>query len=430
MYDESHIGNAVYARDYTCPNCGGTETDYDGFCVKCGEWVVDYGEAPAPKPQRSRGPAKMDPRRGGKTTACRTCGRQVAKTAKACPYCGGKISRPFYRQWWFWVLAVVVLFGSCGRGGDQEESAAKASAGTAVSEAPAENQGAAAASAAEQAPAQEGGTEAVKTLYRVGDTLHDGNMDIVYIASGDYTEPSEYFQPKAGNRYIFAKFAFINTSDSRDAAVSFYSFEAYADGYACEKYYGGDEQLSATLSPGRSTEGSIYFEVPNGASEIEIEYNTNFFTSDRITFAYEGNRDSGYVLQKNTQASADALHVGQTVSSSELEIAYLNCFRDTSYPTWSEPRAGYHYVTIELEFTNKGSTDHGVSAFSFDCYADGVSCEPKSFRDDMLSATLSAGRKTKGTVTYEVPDGASVVEFEYLSNYWTSNRVGFDASGI
>ena len=48
--------------------------------------------------------------------------------------------------------------------------------------------------------------------------------------------------------------------------------------------------------------------------------------------------------------------------------------------------------------------------------------------DDNLSAALSAGRKVKGTVTFEVPIGAATVEVEYLTNFWTSNRVVFDAT--
>ena len=43
-YDESHIGNVVYNTEYQCPNCGSYETDYDGYCVHCGESVVVYDE--------------------------------------------------------------------------------------------------------------------------------------------------------------------------------------------------------------------------------------------------------------------------------------------------------------------------------------------------------------------------------------------------
>lgn len=63
------------------------------------------------------------------------------------------------------------------------------------------------------------------------------------------------------------------------------------------------------------------------------------------------------------------------------------------------------------------------SISSFDCYADGINCDQTFIREDDLNATLSAGRKCKGSVTFEVPNNASVIEVEYLSDYWTSNRV-------
>lgn len=58
----------------------------------------------------------------------------------------------------------------------------------------------------------------------------------------------------------------------------------------------------------------------------------------------------------------------------------------------------------------------------------GVSCEAFYSMDDALSATISAGHKAKGTVAFEVPDDAKVVEVEYLTNVWTSNRIVFDCS--
>lgn len=49
------------------------------------------------------------------------------------------------------------------------------------------------------------------------------------------------------------------------------------------------------------------------------------------------------------------------------------------------------------------------------------------FRDDNIDGTMSAGRKLKGTVSFEVPNDASVIEVEYLTNLWTSKRVVFAA---
>lgn len=42
-----------------------------------------------------------------------------------------------------------------------------------------------------------------------------------------------------------------------------------------------------TLSSGRKTEGYIYFTVPTNAEEIEIEYETSFWTDKKAIFVVE-----------------------------------------------------------------------------------------------------------------------------------------------
>ena len=57
-------------------------------------------------------------------------------------------------------------------------------------------------------------------------------------------------------------------------------------------------------------------------------------------------------------------------------------------------------------------------------YADGYAVEQTYFDDD-LSATLSAGKKAKGAVYFEVPVNAVEVNAEYEMNYWTEEKVVF-----
>ena len=347
-----------------------------------------------------------------KLTVCKHCGQQIAASAKVCPHCGGKNKKPFYKKVWFWILVAVVLIAALGSGGNR--SASKKTGEVNKKDTVVNN--------------TQNTTEAVQTEYHVGDILHDGNMDIVYVSSGDYTEDNQFSQPAAGKKYVFLKLAFINTSDKTDSSISSLLFHGYADGYAVDQYYGGDDDFSATLSAGRSTIGCVYFEVPVDAKEIDVEYESNVFTSEKIKFAFDGNKDSGFTLEKNTAATEGALHVGETLEGKTLNIQYLSCFEDSSNNMFITPKEGYHYITCEFEFENVSSSDVTVSYFSFDCFADGVSCDGVYFRDDNISATLSSGRKAKGTVTFEVPMDAQVVEVEYLTNYWTSNRVVFNAT--
>ena len=275
----------------------------------------------------------------------------------------------------------------------------------------------------EAAQSEEEQTTEQKDVYQVGDVIKDGGLQIVYVASGEYQEENPYEQPADGNKLIFLKFAFENQGKS-DLSVSCYSFNCYADGYQADQHYKQDS-LSATISSGRSADGIVIFEVPSDAQDIEVEYTANVITDRKIKFAYEGEQDSGYVAQADTASSENAFSVGDIVESKNLNITYLSCENDTSYNEYMAPDEGTHYVTLQFEFENKGDSDAHVSAYEFECYADGKACDQKYFRDDMLSSTLSSGHKAQGSVTFQVPDDAAVVEVEYNSNYWTSSHVIF-----
>lgn len=360
------------------------------------------------------------------TKVCKHCKTEIPYDAKICPQCRKKVKGGKLKWIAIALIIIFVLAAAMGNGdgdtnkpqkvgtvGDPSTSQDTASTAETKTDAGAEN----------EAPTE----EAVQTVYHVGDILQDGDMKIVYMASGDYIEENEYSQPDDGYKYIFLQFAFENTSETSDNSISFYSFECYADGYSCEMYYGGNEDLSATLSAGRTTTGCLYFTVPEDAEDIEIEYETNIFTSDKITFVYDGEQDCGYVPEKNTEASADAFDVGDVVEAGNLTISYLSSGVYESDNQFIQPKEGYHFIYCEFEFENTADSnnDEYVSVYEFDCYADGVNCNACYYMDDMLSATISAGHKAKGTVAFEIPDDAVTVEVEYLTNYWTSNRIVF-----
>lgn len=339
------------------------------------------------------------------TKKCKFCQSEIPKKAKICPHCRKKQKKGFLKWLIIAVVAIIVLSSSTENSTDPEQPVK--------------------AGNVENTPTPTSTTAPVQTEYYVGDILLDGDMKIVYMSSGDYAEDNAFSAPKEGNKYIFLQFAFENTSDKYDDSISIYSFECYADGYAAEMYYGGEEDLSASLSAGRITTGYVYFEVPSDATDIEIEYTPNAFINEKITFIYEGNKTSGYTPTLNTTATPGAHQVGDSFTVDELNITYLSCEEYTSYSYLVAPRSGYRYISCEFEFENTGKNDVLVSCYDFYCYADGISCDAHYSRDDTLSATLSSGRKAKGTVTFEVPIDATIVEVEFLENLWTSERIVF-----
>ena len=123
------------------------------------------------------------------------------------------------------------------------------------------------------------------TVYQPGDVLEEDGVTITYLSAGEYTDYDEWSEPSEGKIVVQAEFEFENTSDN-DIYVGSWDFECYADGYSAEGYYWADaENLDATLSSGKKTKGTLMYEVPEYASEILLEYETNFWTEDKITFA-------------------------------------------------------------------------------------------------------------------------------------------------
>ncbi len=366
------------------------------------------------------------------TKICKYCQTEIPKKAKVCPQCRKKVKGG--KGKWIILAIIAVLLISAVTGGEEESGTLKTGEVSQGKVQSIENKNS--ENAEEETVSHESTEESaeeiaaeevvdVQTVYHVGDILKDGNLEIVYMSSGEYSEGNEYMQPTEGKKYIYIQLAFENTSATSDASVSTFNFECYADGYSVDMYYGAEDTLSSTLSAGRSTSGYLYFEVPEDAHEIEIEYETNLFTEDKITFVYEGDLDSGYVVEANTAVTEGALKPGEITESDQLKIVYISCFSDSSDNMFINPKEGYHYITCEFEFENLSDSDQFISSIEFDCFADGIACEQVYFREDELSATLSSGRKTKGTVSFEVPDAAQTVEVEYLSNYWTSKRVVF-----
>lgn len=52
-----------------------------------------------------------------KMTTCKSCGAEIATSAKACPNCGAKNKKPIFKRVWFWVLAVLLVLGIAGSAG-------------------------------------------------------------------------------------------------------------------------------------------------------------------------------------------------------------------------------------------------------------------------------------------------------------------------
>ena len=118
-------------------------------------------------------------------------------------------------------------------------------------------------------------------IFHPGDCFNANGLKITYVSAEKYITDNMFMQPEEGQMYIRLKIHAENISES-DKYISSFEFECYADGTKTDANYFSDDALTGgTLSSGRKTEGYIYFTVPENAKQIEVEYETSFWSNKK-----------------------------------------------------------------------------------------------------------------------------------------------------
>lgn len=237
---------------------------------------------------------------------CPECGKEISDKAAACPNCGAPIVQPAkapeiemqsapnlserYRdngkkekkkkggklKWVVIAIVVIFVIAAISGGSDNDSKTASSNKNTDSPEKSVKNQ-----------ELTEEETETGDGKYHVGDTWENKYVLVSFDKCGEYVSDNQFIQPGEGNKYVYATFTFENVGSS-DTTVAYWDFDCYADGYACEGTYAADDAaFSQTLSSGRKITGSVYYEVPESAEEIEFEFSPSFWSSEKIVFVYE-----------------------------------------------------------------------------------------------------------------------------------------------
>lgn len=175
------------------------------------------------------------------------------------------------------VIAVIVVIGILSSGGKDNGKTVESIDGK-----PASTQSA----NAETDPAEEPTEGELKV--KPGNAVSSDELKISFISCDtDSKNANKYVKPDKGNKLVRAEFKFENISDS-DVILN--NIECYADDKKCDVYYGADDDASPTLesvSPGRSFDAVIYFQVPEDSKVIEFEYEDDFWNGEKTVFVAE-----------------------------------------------------------------------------------------------------------------------------------------------
>ena len=119
----------------------------------------------------------------------------------------------------------------------------------------------------------------------MGEVVETSDFRISFLSAEEYVSDNQFIQPKEGCAYYKMEFEFENISDSDKSVSSMIGWNCYADSYKADQTWIGDDNgLDASLSAGKKTKGAVFFEIPKDAQSVELEYETNFWTEDKLIF--------------------------------------------------------------------------------------------------------------------------------------------------
>ena len=141
------------------------------------------------------------------------------------------------------------------------------------------------------------------TALLIGDTGEIGNFKIVLLGIEEYNS-EDVFPAEEGKKYVRAQFVFQNVGKEEEAISSL-----FFSGYVREQSVPNmcimmtDQVLEGDVPPGEKMKGYIYFEVPEDAESLRVEYVDNLLADEVVV--YKGDISEGNKNQNNSQNNED-----------------------------------------------------------------------------------------------------------------------------
>lgn len=198
-----------------------------------------------------------------KITKCKTCGADIAKSAKVCPACGAKQKKHIVLGIILAIIGLSIIGAALGKNSPQK-------VGTVDTQGVSEP------------------TASQNQAFLPGDVVALNDIEVTFV-SCSATNGNEYFSPETGNVFLLCEFVIDNKSSKDIAVSSIASFEAYVDDYSTQMSLlatmsADKSQLDGSVAAGKKMSGVVGYEVPNNWETLEIRFTPDFWSGKSITF--------------------------------------------------------------------------------------------------------------------------------------------------
>ncbi len=207
-----------------------------------------------------------------KMIKCKTCGADIASSAKSCPGCGAKNKKPFYTRWWFILIVIFVIIGALGSGGSKKDNSTATANKTKDS-----------SSISSSTDSKE---ENTTKNYSVGDTVQLKDYKVTVNGVRTVTQDNTgYIKAEEGKEFFLVDCTVENTSSKDQTVSSIMMFKIVdKDGRSYDQalFTDGNGQLDGTVGSGRKITGEYCVQVPQGQTGLELEFNSSLINNQQI----------------------------------------------------------------------------------------------------------------------------------------------------
>lgn len=210
-----------------------------------------------------------------KMSRCKTCGAEIAKSAKVCPRCGAKQKKHTVLGIFLVVIGIMLLIAAFGGNGDDDKPQR-----VTASNPPSETISA----APTPTPTSE------DEVFTVGDSVALNDIVVTLVDVSENTG-GNYMTPGEGKVFVVCEFRIENNSSKDIAVSSILSFETYVDSYTTNMNLSAmlssdKPQLDGSIAAGKKMDGVIGYEVDPGWSSIEVRFKPDFWSGNEFLFTY------------------------------------------------------------------------------------------------------------------------------------------------